>query len=229
MSTIANRIKDLRIVRGLTQEEAADAINVSRPTYVLIENGRRELTLSELNKLASAFNISVGELLYDVAQIQTNDFGFAKYKEMILNSIKYGADSDGKITKTKLAKLVYLADFAWFYENLESMSGLQYRRIPQGPVPDAYFRAIEELYADESISIECKGKAFLVESLEAPTAEELSRSELDLIKKISTAWRGKKTEAIVDFTHNQLPWKICRPGEIIPYELITQEDPGHVY
>ena len=28
-----------------------------------------------------------------------------KYKQIILNSLKYGADDDGKVTKTKLAEL----------------------------------------------------------------------------------------------------------------------------
>ncbi len=229
MSTIATKIKDLRIRRGLTQGEVADALGISRPTFVSIEDGKRELNISELNKLAGVLNISTGDLLYDVAQIPTDDFGLNKYKQIILNTLKYGTDSDGKITKTKLAKLVYLSDFAWYYDHLVSMSGLQYRRIPQGPVPDAYFRVIEELYEDESIDVCCSGKAFMVKLNEQPDASELSKEELSLIKKIGKVWEGKKTKQIVDFTHDQLPWKICRPGEIIPYELITQEDPDHVY
>ena len=61
-----------------------------------------------------------------------------------------------KISKTKLAKLLYLADFAWYYDHLESMSGMQYRKITHGPVPDSFFRAIDELEESGKIVIERK-------------------------------------------------------------------------
>ncbi len=38
-----------------------------------------------------------------------------------------------------------------------------------------------------------------------------------------------KYKKIVDFTHNQLPWSVTDDKEIIPYVLITQEDPQNVY
>ena len=50
-----------------------------------------------------------------------------------------------------------------------------------------------------------------------------------LIKKIAEKWKNKKTSEIVNFTHIQLPYSICRDNELIPYELITQEDPDSVY
>lgn len=58
---------------------------------------------------------------------------------------------------------------------------------------------------------------------------KLNKQELDLIKKIAEKWKDKKTRDIVNFTHNQLPFKLCAPDEIIPYELIVQEDPKYVY
>ena len=52
---------------------------------------------------------------------------------------------------------------------------------------------------------------------------------MKMIESIGAKWKDKKTAEIVNFTHNQLPYKICQPDEIIPYELITQEDPSYVY
>ena len=57
----------------------------------------------------------------------------------------------------------------------------------------------------------------------------LSKEQKDLIKNISKKWASKKTQEIVNFTHNQMPYSICRENEIIPYILITQEDPDKVY
>ncbi|PIP34369.1 hypothetical protein COX21_03255, partial [Candidatus Falkowbacteria bacterium CG23_combo_of_CG06-09_8_20_14_all_41_10] len=111
-------------------------------------------------------------------------------------------------------------------------SGMQYRRIKYGPVPDMYFRAIDELEESGKISINRKNDLILISenrgSSHQPLAE-LSKEELGLIKAIAKKWKDKKTGEIVDFTHNQVPYKICQPDEIIPYELITQQDPGYVY
>jgi hypothetical protein len=143
------------------------------------------------------------------------------------------SSGDGKVPKTKLAKLVYLADFAWFYQNLESMSGMQYRRIHYGPVPDLYFRALDELEDEGKISRDNKGSdVILISENQGSKREELnkiSKEEYKLIKKIAKKWRDKKTREIVNFTHSQLPFKLCEPDEIIPYELIIQEDAKYVY
>ncbi|MEK9161564.1 MAG: hypothetical protein AAB822_02295, partial [Patescibacteria group bacterium] len=58
---------------------------------------------------------------------------------------------------------------------------------------------------------------------------EINKDEEKLIKNISDKWKDKNTKEIVTFTHNQLPYAICLDNEIIPYELITQENPGDVY
>lgn len=230
MNTITEKIKELRLSKKLSQNDVADKMQMSRPTYVLVENGKKQLTLTQLKQLASILGSSLEELLYDTLQVSSNDFGIEKYKQIILNCLQFGSDTtDGKITKTKLAKLVYLVDFAWFYENLKPMSGLAYRRIQQGPVPDQYFRVIDELYESGAITIENKGTSFMIKANENAPINQLSKQEIELIKKISQTWKDKNTQDIVDFTHEQLPWKICRQGELIPYELITQEEPNHVY
>jgi transcriptional regulator with XRE-family HTH domain len=230
MNTIAEKIKELRLNKKLSQNDVADKMRMSRPTYVLVENGKKQLTMMELKQLASILGSSLEELLYDTLQVSSKDFGIERYKQIVLNCLQFGSDSmDGKITKTKLAKLAYLADFAWFYENLKPMSGLAYRRIQQGPVPDQYFRVIDELYESGAITIENKGTSFMIKANENAPKNQLSEQEIELIKKVSQAWKDKNTQDIVDFTHEQLPWKICRQGELIPYELITQEEPSHVY
>ena len=57
----------------------------------------------------------------------------------------------------------------------------------------------------------------------------LSKKEKDFIAKIAKKWKDKNTREIVDFTHSQLPYKLCEDGAHIAYELITQEDPEYVY
>ena len=228
-----NNIEQARLARGYTQEQVAHAIGVSRPTYINIESGKKDLTVRQAEALSSMLRIGMDDILgvADGTSIFTDVLkSTEKYKQMILNALKYGADEDGKITKTKLAKLVYLADFTWYYLYSSPMSGMTYRKLPRGPVADVYFRALDELEEDGALIREQKGKAVLFSLVEkeAP-ASRLSEDELNLIKKIGKAWSGRSTNDIVGFTHEQLPWQICRDGEIIPYGLITQEEPEGVY
>lgn len=221
-------IKELRIKKGLAQAEIAEKIGISRSSYISFEQGKTELNMTEAAKLADILGVSLEEMK---SGLKPN---YNKYKQMILAYLRADQGADGKVPKTKLAKLLYLADFAWFYKHLESMSGMAYRRIKYGPVPDNYFRAVEELYEEGSIQVVCSTnkEAFLI-SLARPgernNLSELSTEEKNLIKDISAKWKDKRTQEIIKFTHDQLPYQICEDNEIIPYGLITQEDPDHVY
>ncbi len=230
---VSNNIAQARMARGYTQEQVANALGISRPTYINIEAGKKELTVSQAEALSSMLRVGIDDILgaSDGAAAFSDVISSTdKYKQIISNSIHSGSDSDGKITKTKLAKLVYLADFIWYYENSRPMSGMTYRKLPRGPVADVYFRALDELEEDGTIVREQSGQAIMFSLTEdkAPT-NKLSDEELKLIEKIGKVWQGKHTKEIVDFTHEQLPWQICRDGEVIPYGLITQEEPERVY
>ena len=221
-------IRELRVKKGLSQIEVAKKIGISRSSYIKFEQGKTELSLSEAAKLADMFGISLEEMKTGLKP------NHVKYKQMILAFLRSDVAVDGKIPKTKLAKLLYLSDFAWFYKHLESMSGMSYRKIQYGPVSDNYFRVIDELFEDGLINIDntTKDGAFLIfqtRSGERGNLSELRIGEKKLIKEISIKWKGKRTQEIVKFTHDQLPFLICDDNEIIPYGLITQENPDHVY
>lgn len=152
-----------------------------------------------------------------------------KYKQLILACIKYGSSSDGKIPKTKLAKIIYLADFLYYYENLKPISGLQYKKYQYGPVPSEYLNTLELMSLLQEITIESKGKAELVKANEEVSFDLLRKKELKTIQLVAEKWKNKQTGEVVEFTHKQLPWKISRDLEDIPYELIIQEDEENVY
>ena len=222
--------RSLRENRGFSQDSVAEKLGITRITYAKLESGEKSPTLDELTHLADIFEVSRDSLISgDILTESSSKVDEEKYKQILEHCIAYGASVDGKIPKTKLAKLAYLVDFAWFYEHLSPLTGLQYRRLPQGPVPDAYFRAIDEMISSEAIALEIKGAAQMIRNIEVPSESKLSPEEIEFIKKVCEKWQKKSTQDIVDFTHSQLPWKICNPGENIPYELITQEEPDHVY
>lgn len=145
----------------------------------------------------------------------------------MLACIKYGADKDGKITKTKLAKLMYLSDFAYFAENGVSITNATYLKLSQGPVPIEYFACVKMLNETQKIQIEKKGKSEMVSGIPTDEVLKFDADEKELIQKVCKKWQGKDTKTIVEFTHKQLPWSISFEGQEVPYSLIIQED--HVY
>ena len=217
---VVSNIETIRNAQGLTQEQVADVVGVSRATYINVTKGRRDLTTNELEKLAAFFDIPIVEL-FD--QPRNNE----KFKQMYFYILRNFCDG---ITKTKLAKLLYLADFSHFYDNLFSMSGVRYVRRDYGPVADIFFELTEDLYDKGKINIEPLDYALMIKLTSKEQEDNLlSDEEKNLIDKICSYWKDKRTSEIVNFTHEQKPWKMCRDGEYIPYSLIIQEDPDNVY
>ncbi|MFH1284298.1 MAG: type II toxin-antitoxin system antitoxin SocA domain-containing protein [Candidatus Peregrinibacteria bacterium] len=230
---IKNFIIKIRKMNGFSQDDLAKKMDMSRPTLAAIENGTRDITLPELKQLAKIFDIPVNIMIDEdlkmdekIDESNARQKSFRKFHDLVLKCIKYGADEDGKITKTKLAKLVYLCDFANYYKYLSPISGFEYRRLAQGPVAIEFFDLID---SDESVCIETKGRSILVSLIEDPNDSALNKDEEETVKTVCAKWKTARTKEIVDFTHEQLPWATCKEGEIIPYELINMEDPQNVY
>src|SRR5262252_10366240 len=62
---IRSALRRRRRTLGLTQEDAAGMLGMSRLTYHRIETGTRRIRLSELAAICTAFNCHVGELVQD--------------------------------------------------------------------------------------------------------------------------------------------------------------------
>ena len=57
-----NRLEELRKQRGITQEELADALSVSRQTVGSLENGRYNPSILLAFKIANYFHVSIEEV-----------------------------------------------------------------------------------------------------------------------------------------------------------------------
>ncbi len=54
-----NRLKVLRVMHGMTQEELARRLGVTRQTIIAIEKGKYDLSLRLAFKIAKLFNMRV--------------------------------------------------------------------------------------------------------------------------------------------------------------------------
>jgi len=61
-----SRIKDLRIARGYSQEKLAEIADLDRTYIPGIENGKRNVSLVVIEKIAKEFNLTLSELLNDL-------------------------------------------------------------------------------------------------------------------------------------------------------------------
>ena len=57
-----NRIQEMRKAMRVTQNELADAVNVSRQTIISLENGRYNASLTLAHKIAKYFGVAIEEL-----------------------------------------------------------------------------------------------------------------------------------------------------------------------
>jgi transcriptional regulator with XRE-family HTH domain len=60
---IHDRMKELRLARGYTQEQVAEGMYMHQTTYCRLENGDRKPTAEELQRFCTFMGISVQELL----------------------------------------------------------------------------------------------------------------------------------------------------------------------
>ena len=60
---IGNKIRSLRTLKELSQENVAEMLGISVTAYSKIERGETDVQLSRLNQIAQAFEVSIEEIL----------------------------------------------------------------------------------------------------------------------------------------------------------------------
>ena len=60
-----NRLEELRKQHGITQEELADALSVSRQTIGSLENGRYNPSILLAFRLANYFHVTIEDIFMD--------------------------------------------------------------------------------------------------------------------------------------------------------------------
>ncbi len=60
------RVRELRLEKGLSQEELANLSNVHRTYIGMIERAEKNLTLSNIEKISMALGISLSNLFHEL-------------------------------------------------------------------------------------------------------------------------------------------------------------------
>lgn len=223
------RIRNVRLSRGITQEQMAKILGINRVTYINIEKGIRRISFDELKAICNSLGMSLSDITTTAFQLSESLNSKEKLKQVyyyILSFFEKG------VPKTKLAKLLYLSDFLYYFDNGHSISGSKYIRLKYGPVAEKFFLLTDELFYDGKINIDILDDAQMI-SMSSTNAEyqniSLSEEEKETIRTVCEYWKDKRTSEIVNFTHSQDPWKKNKDGEYIPYSSIMNTPRERVY
>ncbi len=244
------KLKSLREKNHFSQEQLADELNISRPTYMQIEKGERELTISEAKKLASIFSLSLESFLEnnvsatqevilesDTKNKKESDMRIVmpranvkKFKEVLLYVLsKVGAKPN--IGETALYKLLYFIDFDFYEKFEEQLTGARYIKNHYGPTPVEFKKIVENMEEKKEIE-RVKSSYFQYEQKKylprrEPDLKSLSAQEIKHIDEVLARLSDKNANELSDYSHNDVPWKVHKSGEIISYESVFYRDPEH--
>ena len=244
-------IKKLRLRNDFSQEFMAQKLKMSRPTYMQIEKGKRELTISEAQKLASIFSMSLKELLNgDKKEIEIN-FGkekknkkavkreirisvpqqnLKKFKEVLLYILeKVGARPN--IGETAIYKLLYFIDFDYYEKFEEQLIGAKYIKNHFGPTPIEFKKITDQMIASGEIE-KVKSKHFQYEQKKylprkSADLKVLSAQEIQHIDEVLNRLAWKNAKELSEYSHSDTPWRVHKIGEEISYETVFYRDDDH--
>ncbi|OFY96825.1 MAG: DNA-binding protein [Bacteroidetes bacterium RIFCSPLOWO2_12_FULL_31_6] len=116
--------------------------------------------------------------------------------------------------KTKMNKLLFYADFLIFKQSCFSISGVRYKAIDKGPVPNNFQSIFEYLANNKEIDIYTtefsqgySGEQFKARKDRPFNADLFSETELEVLNKVSTVFKTTRTSDIIELSHLEEAWK----------------------
>jgi transcriptional regulator with XRE-family HTH domain len=238
---IGQRIAELRKTKGLSQDDLAKRVKISRPSLAQMELGNRGLDILELQKLSMVLAFSLDDFMakdflshqdLDVKEekvakkteerISVPKLQVKKFKNVLLYILERCAGKPN-VGETVLYKLLYFSDFNYYELYEEQLTGATYRKLPYGPVPQKLDSIIEQMIA--------KGQLQRVKTtyhnypqtrylpLEKADLTELKASEKEVIDRVIAQMSDWSAAAISNYSHKDLPWEVTEEGQAISYEL----------
>lgn len=243
---IGQRITELRKMKGLSQEDLAKSVKISRPSLAQIELGNRGVNVFELQRLSLVLGFSLDDFMsknFSVSQdvegkaeakskktderISIPTLQVNKFKNVLLYILERCAGKPN-VGETVLYKLLYFSDFNYYELYEEHLTGAKYRKLPYGPVPqklDTILGQMMEKGMIQRIKTEYYGK---MQTRYIPLAKadltELKASEKEVIDKVIEQMSDWSASAISSYSHKDIPWLASKEGEEINYELAFYRD-----
>jgi len=153
--------------------------------------------------------------------------GERKLKELILY-VAEKCDGDTRFGATKLNKILAFSDFVAYYRTGTPITGVEYMRLPQGPVPRRLLPVLKEMEARGDVIVRSipdgKYTQKRVVPLRSPDLALFQAAEIAVVDEVIRAFWDATATAVSDFSHGTA-WKIAgEDRELIPYESALLSD-----
>jgi transcriptional regulator with XRE-family HTH domain len=241
-------IKNLRQSKNISQEFIASKIGVSRPTYLQIENGARDITVVEAQKLAQFFGISLEDFLAEkttktptirlekeeksepktAERISVPQKNVKKFKEVLLYLLeKIGAMPN--VGEAVICKILYFIDFDYYEKYEEQLIGAVYIKNHHGPTPAAFTKIIEEMEQKGDL-VKVSQKYFQFQQRKYLPRRKanlsiLSAQEKELIDYEIVRFKDKNAKEMEIISHRDIPWIGAKDLKPIDYESVFYRTP----
>jgi putative zinc finger/helix-turn-helix YgiT family protein len=148
--------------------------------------------------------------------------GYKKFElEKFFQTIRFFCFPEG-VSKTKLMKLLFYADFGHFKKYSVSITGARYARLPYGPVPDQFEKWLDMLESDEKGLRkeevwygEYSGEEFI--SDRQADLSVFDTTELRILAAVKEVFHNHSAKQISDRSHGEKGYQETKPSQVISY------------
>jgi len=145
-----------------------------------------------------------------------------KYKNAIIFFAR--RIQNGTLGKLKMMKLLYYLDFDFFEKYGRSVTGDEYLRFDNGPVPRMGEMMIKEMNGKEiKITNRKIGNGYNdqlhIEALADFDVNVFEKEELMMLEEIACKWEKFTGSEIKNASHGEAPWIATKSNDAIDYNL----------
>jgi len=245
---LAARLKAMREKQGISQEDVAQALNISRSAVSQIENAERSVSSLELLDLSHLFEVSTDYILgmekepevvlpenpqhepKPSMRLSVPTIKFDKFKQVLLYLLERCAGKPN-IGQTVLNKLLYFIDFNYYETYEEQLIGATYIKNKYGPTPKEFAKIIDQMEDNGEIrKINDKYYGYLQKRylpLVKADLTQLKASEKEVIDQVINQLSDKTANEISKYSHEDVPWKATKDKDEIDYELVFYRSPAY--
>jgi transcriptional regulator with XRE-family HTH domain len=243
---IGKRITELRKIKGLSQEDLAKSIKISRPSLAQIELGNRTLDVLEFQRLSMVLGFSLDDFVskdFSANQdleaktetktkkaderISVPSLQVSKFKNVLLYILERCAGKPN-VGETVLYKLLYFSDFNYYELYEEHLTGAKYRKLPYGPVPQKLDSIVLQMIDKGQLQRVKTAYHGYPQTRYLPLVKadltELKASEKEVIDSVIEQLSDWSAASISNYSHKDMPWLATKEGEDINYELAFYRD-----
>lgn len=228
--TLGSRIRALRTQRDLSQDDLAKGLKLHRQTVSLIEQGKRDLTAVELDALARLLQVTYDEILAPEIRKSRQTEGAARFQaeklRQLLLALLAKVGGRPNVGETVLYKLLYFCDFNHYEKTGQSITGMTYRRLQFGPVPqlNQFAPVIEQMMQRKELQKIVHEYFGNPQTRYIPLCEadpdSLNAEECATIQEVIEKLGLMNASQIEEYVHGDAPWEATEHQLPIKYELV---------